>query len=70
MSPNASLSTQPTSTTEIAARAREIWMQEGCPDGHDVEHWLKAEAQIRAEKEFSGQHVQLRDRSPRNGAIK
>ena len=37
---------QPT-TGEIAAVAYSIWEQEGRPEGCDVEHWLKAEAQIR-----------------------
>ena len=28
---------------EIRAIAYRIWEEEGCVDGHDVEHWLKAE---------------------------
>lgn len=30
----------------IAERAYEIWEQEGCPEGRDQEHWLRAEAEI------------------------
>lgn len=30
----------------IAARAQEIWEQEGCPDGRAEEHWLRAEAEL------------------------
>jgi hypothetical protein len=29
---------------EIRMIAHDIWEQEGCLDGHDREHWLKAEA--------------------------
>ena len=32
---------------EIAAAAYLIWQQEGRPKGREVEHWLKARAQIR-----------------------
>ncbi len=35
------------SREEIARRAYEIWLSKGCPHGHDVEHWLEAERQIR-----------------------
>ena len=32
---------------EIAARARELWEQNGRPSGRDLEFWLKAEKEIR-----------------------
>ena len=32
---------------KIAARAREIWEQQGRPAGRDVEFWLQAEAELR-----------------------
>ena len=32
----------------ISARAREIWEQNGCPAGRDLEFWLRAEAEISA----------------------
>lgn len=33
---------------EIALHAYAIWENEGRPDGHDIDHWLQAEAQLRA----------------------
>ena len=31
---------------EIAARAYELYCDQGCEDGHDVEQWLQAEAEL------------------------
>lgn len=31
----------------IRRRAYEIYLQEGCQDGRDQEHWLRAEAEFR-----------------------
>jgi hypothetical protein len=31
---------------EIEVRARELWEQNGCPAGRDLEFWLQAEAEI------------------------
>jgi hypothetical protein len=31
----------------IAHRAWEIWQREGCPDGRELEHWLRAEQELR-----------------------
>lgn len=36
------------SSEEIAATAYGIWEQEGRPEGRDLQHWLQAEAQLRA----------------------
>ena len=33
---------------EISVRARELWEQNGCPTGRDLEFWLQAESEIRA----------------------
>ncbi len=33
---------------EIARRAYQIWQAAGCPSGRDREHWLQAEAELRA----------------------
>jgi Protein of unknown function (DUF2934) len=33
---------------QIEERAYQIWEREGRPDGHDLDHWLQAEAEIRA----------------------
>ena len=30
-------------------RAYAIWLEEGCPEGCDAEHWARAEAEVRAE---------------------
>lgn len=34
---------------KIAARAYEIWVRKGQPDGLDAQNWLEAEAELRAE---------------------
>ena len=34
--------------TEIAQRAHFIWELEGCPNGRDLDHWLRAEAEFNA----------------------
>ncbi len=36
------------STSEIAKRAYEIWESEGCPAGREINHWLRAEAELAA----------------------
>jgi len=33
---------------QIAARAYEIFIERGRPQGRDLDHWLEAEAQLRA----------------------
>ncbi len=37
------------SKEEIAKRAYDIWLSRGCEAGHDVEHWLEAERQLRSQ---------------------
>jgi|GEM_PF-5298622 len=39
------------SQEEISARAYQIFVERGCPEGRDLEHWLEAEAQLRASGE-------------------
>ena len=34
---------------QIAQRAHEIWVQQGCRHGQDRQHWLEAERQLKAE---------------------
>lgn len=34
---------------KIAARAAEIWDRKGRPQGQDVQNWMEAEAELRAE---------------------
>jgi hypothetical protein len=36
---------------EISERARAIWKDEGCPEGRDVEHWLRAERELQKRAE-------------------
>lgn len=31
----------------ISARAHQIWLDEGCPEGRSIEHWVKAELELR-----------------------
>jgi hypothetical protein len=38
---------------KIAARAYQIWQESGCPDGHDQDHWLQAERELRAARPAS-----------------
>lgn len=34
---------------EIALRAHQLWCQQGCPHGHDVDNWLEAQRQLLSE---------------------
>ena len=34
---------------QIARRAHEIWVQQGCKHGQDQNHWFEAERQLKAE---------------------
>src|SRR5689334_5604138 len=38
------------SNDQIAARAYEIYEREGRSDGRDMDHWLRAESELRAER--------------------
>ena len=33
-------------TFEIREAAYLIWQSEGCPEGYDVDHWLRAECEV------------------------
>lgn len=37
------------SNDEIALRAHQLWCQQGCPQGHDVDNWIEAERQLNDE---------------------
>ena len=44
---------------EIAAQAYQIYLREGCAEGRDMDHWLRAEAELRdrvTNGESNGQH--------------
>lgn len=36
----------PPSRDEIARKAHALYLDQGCPHGKDVQHWLEAEAQV------------------------
>jgi Protein of unknown function (DUF2934) len=38
----------------IRTRAYEIWESEGRPDGHDLDHWLQAEAEVNPAEDEDG----------------
>lgn len=46
-----SQSHQPTCEA-IAARAYEIWQEEGCPEGQAEQHWLRAEQELSSGSQF------------------
>lgn len=45
----------------IAARARELWLEQGCPENCDQAIWLEAEAELLAieQKRYRHPHLQL-----------
>lgn len=42
---------------QIAGRAYEIYLLEGKPDGHAMEHWLQAEAELKEQLRMMPSHV-------------
>jgi Protein of unknown function (DUF2934) len=40
----------------VRRRAFEIWIERGCPEGRDVEHWLLAEREL-AGTDHSGRRI-------------
>lgn len=45
----------------IAGRARELWLEQGCPANCDEAIWLEAEAELRAihEKRYRHPHLEV-----------
>jgi hypothetical protein len=41
------------SLDEVARRARFSYVNRGSPQGHEVQHWLEAEAQLLAERNLT-----------------
>jgi hypothetical protein len=39
---------------KVAMRAYEKWLKSGCQHGHDRQHWLEAEAELKAEMSRHG----------------
>lgn len=52
--------TTPLDGCVIAHRAYAIWQAEGEPAGRDLDHWLKAEAELRASSPASGVAAETR----------
>jgi hypothetical protein len=64
------MKTEPSSDT-IAQRARQIWKAAGCPEGHDLEHWLQAETELRAaERHNAPKFVASPDVNPTPKAVR
>ena len=40
----------------VRKRAHEIWVERGCPEGRDIEHWLLAERELDGEDQRQ-QHI-------------
>ena len=36
------------SAEDVALRAYLIYLEEGCPDGRHLDHWVRAESELRA----------------------
>ena len=44
--------TAPATDEQVRRRAYELYMEQGCPEGKALEHWLEAEAELnRGQKE-------------------
>ena len=44
----ATIAAASTSRDSVAARAYQIWQQNGCPHGQDQQHWFQAEQELGA----------------------
>ena len=62
-------STEMNRDEEIRQAAYKLWQEEGCPDGYDVQHWLKAEA-ILVEEKGPRNRPDLRNRSKQPKSLK
>ena len=52
---------------EIRERAYEIWEHEGRPDGHSLDHWLKAETEVENEEALGIRHEGKLEPPPPSG---
>jgi hypothetical protein len=43
----------------ISSRARELWLEQGCPTNRDEAIWLEAEAELRAIQQGCFRHPHL-----------
>ena len=51
---------------EIAIRAHRLWEARGCPIASPVEHWVRAEEEIRAEQADRDEVVRARNKGVRS----
>ena len=59
--------TQTNRDEEIRQVAYKLWQEEGCPDGYDVQHWLKAETVWLEEKRPKNKPKQSKSLKARKG---
>ena len=43
-------------TEEIRREAYQIWQREGCPPGHELDHWLTAQEVLRHRRQTRAHH--------------
>lgn len=56
---------------EIAARAQEIYEQEGRLEGHSLKHWMRAERELRAQlSQADGSNGQVRPPAESGGQMR
>ena len=53
---------------EIAARARKIYEQEGRLEGHSLDHWMRAERELREQLSHAGGSNGQAQPPPESGA--
>ena len=46
--PGTKADSQNPTTDQIAVAAYQLYLENGCQDGHDLEHWLRAEEKLKA----------------------
>ena len=59
--------TQTNRDEEIRQVAYKLWQEEGCPDGYDLQHWLKAEIVWLGEKRPKNKPKQSKSLKARKG---
>ena len=45
---SAGVATSTISAEDVALRAYLIYLEEGCPEGRHLDHWVRAESELRA----------------------
>src|SRR4051812_11236401 len=57
-SPTTAMTSSTPTHDEIAAQAYQIYLREGCAEGRDLDHWLRAEEELRQRSNGNGQYVE------------